>query len=133
MASLTSAARALTRAVPRSSPGLARCLSTTAVRPDATSSYESPFKGERTTTNIPDFSKYASKAAPQKNLVYQYFMVGTFGAITAMGAKATIQGKPHGKHGIILPSMRANWLQRTRWGPPRDASPRQQAIPRELG
>lgn len=96
MASLTSAARALTRAVPRSSTAAAaRCFSTTALRPDATSSYESPFKGERTTTSIPDFSKYASKAAPQKNLVYQYFMVGTFGAITAMGAKSTIQGKPH--------------------------------------
>lgn len=96
MAPLTTAARALARsaaAAPRAAS--IRCLSSTAVRADATSSssYESPFKGERTTTKVPDFSHYASKASPNKNLAYQYFIVGGFGAITAMGAKSTIQGE----------------------------------------
>lgn len=91
MAPLTTAARALrAAAVPRA----IRCLSTTAARTDAAgSSYESPFKGERTTTRVPDFSHYASKGSPNKNLMYQYFMVGGLGAITAMGAKSTIQGE----------------------------------------
>lgn len=95
MAPLTTAARALVRsaaAAPRASS--LRCLSSTAVRADATgSSYESPFKGERTTTKVPDFSHYASKGSPNKNLAFSYFIVGGFGAITAMGAKSTIQGE----------------------------------------
>lgn len=98
MAPLTTAARALARttaaaaAAPRAA---ARCLSTTAVRADAagSSSYESPFKGERPTTRVPDFSHYASKGAPSRNLTYSYFVVGGMGAITAMGAKSTIQGE----------------------------------------
>lgn len=98
MAPLTTAARAFARsaaaAAPATRAGSIRCLSSTAVRADATSSsYESPFKGERTTTKVPDFSHYASKASPTKNLAYQYFIVGGFGAITAMGAKSTIQGE----------------------------------------
>lgn len=94
MAPLTIAARALARSTAtRRAIATTRCLSTTAVRPDASSSYESPFKGERTTTNVPDFSNYASKGSPTKNLAYQYFIVGGFGAITAMGAKSTIQGE----------------------------------------
>ncbi|KAJ4390569.1 ubiquinol--cytochrome-c reductase catalytic subunit rip1 [Gnomoniopsis smithogilvyi] len=93
MAPLTTAARAFARsaaAAPRAAS--IRCLSSTAVRADATSStYESPFKGERPTTKVPDFSHYASKSSPTKNLTYQYFIVGGFGAVTAMGAKSTIQ------------------------------------------
>ncbi|CAN8102709.1 unnamed protein product [Discula destructiva] len=90
MAPLTTAARALARtaAAPRAAT---RCLSSTAIRADAaSSSYESPFKGERSTTRVPDFSHYASKGSPNKNLMYQYFIIGGFGAITAMGAKSTI-------------------------------------------
>ncbi|KAF3767908.1 ubiquinol-cytochrome c reductase iron-sulfur subunit, mitochondrial [Cryphonectria parasitica EP155] len=93
MAPLSTAARALARsaAATRASPVAARCLSTTAARADAGSSYESPFKGERNTTRVPDFSHYASKSSPNKNLMYQYFIVGGMGGITAMGAKSTIQ------------------------------------------
>lgn len=99
MAPLTTAARALARtttsAVPRAAT---RCLSTTAVRADAAgSSYESPFRGERNTTRVPDFSHYASKSTPGKNLTYSYFVVGGLGAITAMGAKSTIQGEQGGE------------------------------------
>lgn len=96
MAPLTTAARAFARsAAPATSRAASiRCLSSTAVRADATSSsYESPFKGERSTTKVPDFSHYASKASPTKNLAFSYFIVGGFGAITAMGAKSTIQGE----------------------------------------
>lgn len=96
MAPLTTAARALARTTTTAAPrAAARCLSTTAVRTDAagSSSYESPFKGERPTTRVPDFSHYASKGAPSKNLTYSYFVVGGMGAITAMGAKSTIQGE----------------------------------------
>ena len=46
-------------------------------------------KGSR----IPDFSKYRSKSGASSNLLFQYFMVGTMGALTAAGAKATVQGE----------------------------------------
>lgn len=46
----------------------------------------------RETTNIPSFGKYKSTQNEVTNRVFQYFMVGTFGALTAMGAKATVQG-----------------------------------------
>jgi len=92
MASLI-ASRAMLRSVPRtiSKTGL-RALSTTTpakagASADATSS--------RTTTNdfnkIPDFSKYKSKKTGVQNMVYSYFMVGAMGALTAAGAKATVQ------------------------------------------
>lgn len=92
MAPLTTGLRALART---SRPAAMRCLSTTAARPDAAGahSYQSPFKGERETTRIPDFSHYASSGAPNRNLMYSYFIVGGMGAVTAMGAKSTIQGE----------------------------------------
>lgn len=92
MASLTTTARALARS---SAPRTAvRCLSSTAVRTEgASSSYESPFKGAQSTTNVPDFGHYAAKNSPNKNLLYQYFMVGAMGAVTGAGAKSTIQGE----------------------------------------
>jgi len=33
-----------------------------------------------------------AKGGETTNKVFSYFIVGTFGAITAMGAKATVQG-----------------------------------------
>lgn len=69
-------------------------------------SYSSPFRGtsnHRDTTAIPDFKKYRSTGGETQNKVFQYFMVGTFGAVTALGAKATVQGMP-------APS---NWTQPT--------------------
>ncbi|RKF63873.1 Cytochrome b-c1 complex subunit Rieske, mitochondrial [Erysiphe neolycopersici] len=92
MASLSQCSRTLLRTISRNgSPSIpVRALSTTSSRRDA-SVYESPFKGQSKTTRIPDFSKYKSSSGPNSNLVFQYFMVGTMGALTAAGAKATVQ------------------------------------------
>ncbi|KAI4812161.1 ubiquinol-cytochrome c r, partial [Aureobasidium sp. EXF-8846] len=57
-------------------------------------SYTSPFRGtsnHKDTTHIPDFKKYRNSGGETQNKVFQYFMVGTMGAITALGAKATVQ------------------------------------------
>ncbi|KAF7886202.1 hypothetical protein EAF00_010305 [Botryotinia globosa] len=87
MASLFTS-RALLRSAPRTfsaaTPAI-RALSSTPVRPDASASTTDRF------SNIPDFSKYRSKKSGGSNLVYQYFMVGAMGALTAAGAKATVQ------------------------------------------
>lgn len=59
------------------------------------SSYTSPFRGtsdHKDTTKIPSFKSYRNNGGETQNKVFQYFMVGTFGAVTAMGAKATVQG-----------------------------------------
>ncbi|KAF2972928.1 hypothetical protein GQX73_g576 [Xylaria multiplex] len=94
MASLTIASRALARGVSRSTACLnaARTLSTSAQLHDAAGSYSSPFKGESKSTKIPDFSHYLNKGTSNTNLLFSYFMVGTMGAITAAGAKSTVQG-----------------------------------------
>jgi len=47
------------------------------------------------TTKIPSFGHYFSgrgKGGETNNKVFQYFMVGTMGALSAAGAKATVQG-----------------------------------------
>ncbi|KAI1007872.1 Cytochrome b-c1 complex subunit [Podosphaera aphanis] len=92
MASLHQTSRTLLRTLPRcrfTAP--IRPISTSLTRKDAGSAYESPFKGESKTTRIPDFSKYKSSSGSNSNLVFQYFMVGTMGALTAAGAKSTVQ------------------------------------------
>ncbi|KAI1468852.1 ubiquinol-cytochrome c reductase iron-sulfur subunit, mitochondrial [Daldinia caldariorum] len=99
MAPLTIASRALARGVARSCStttrlNAARALSTTARLNDTAADpdiYISPFKGESKYTKVPDFSPYMAKANPNTNLLFQYFMVGTMGAITAAGAKSTVQ------------------------------------------
>jgi hypothetical protein len=61
-----------------------------------TADYQSPFVGATAhrTTKIPDFSKYRVPAGTaRKNQVFSYFMVGTLGALSAAGAKATVQGE----------------------------------------
>jgi ubiquinol-cytochrome c reductase iron-sulfur subunit len=87
------------RSIPRSSLSSMplRALSTTAARRETSSSFDSPFKGAASDagSKIPDFSHYRSKQGSNSNLVFQYFMVGTMGALTAMGAKATVQGTYH--------------------------------------
>jgi hypothetical protein len=95
MAPLANASRTFVRSVQRccQAPASIRALSTTAVRADDSSSYSSPFKGESTATKIPDFSHYRSKNAGSTNQLFSYFMVGTLGAISAAGAKSTIQGE----------------------------------------
>ncbi|KAF4636275.1 hypothetical protein G7Y89_g1802 [Cudoniella acicularis] len=95
MASLTHTSRTLLRSLP--SRGLAsntiRALSTSSSKSDATSSFDSPFRGlgGDKASKIPDFSNYRSKQGSNSNLVFQYFMVGTMGALTAAGAKSTVQ------------------------------------------
>jgi len=96
MASLTAASRTLLRSLPRSSSLPVRALSTSSskCRASATdSSFDSPFRGDGgdSASKIPDFSKYRSKQGTNSNLVFQYFMVGTMGALTAAGAKSTVQ------------------------------------------
>ncbi|PBP23504.1 putative uv-damaged dna-binding protein [Diplocarpon rosae] len=85
MSFLTRTSRTLLRNLPRSS--------SIAIRAASTSSFDSPFKGEANdaASKIPDFSNYRSKTSSNSNLLFQYFMVGTMGALTAAGAKATVQ------------------------------------------
>lgn len=92
MASLTIASRALAReAATRSFASTsARALSTSTSL--AAGSYSSPFKGESKASKIPDFSHYANKSSWNTTNLMGYFMVGTMGAITAAGAKSTVQG-----------------------------------------
>lgn len=61
---------------------------------DETPHFESPFRGENEnpTTKIPSFADYMSKKPETSNKVFQYFMVGSMGLLTAAGAKATVQG-----------------------------------------
>ena len=101
MAPLTNATRALARSavVPRCSSSaaapMARALSTTPVQngsSSSSSSFSSPFRGETAGTKIPDWSKYLSpKNSYGTNQVFSYFMVGAMGAISAAGAKSTVQ------------------------------------------
>lgn len=93
MASLSTASRLCLRSAARPAVPAVRALSTTAMRPDsAASSYTSPFKGSESKGNkIPDFGKYMSNSG-DKNKLFSYFMVGTMGALTAAGAKSTVQG-----------------------------------------
>ncbi|KAF9087742.1 hypothetical protein BGX29_000691, partial [Mortierella sp. GBA35] len=44
----------------------------------------------RETTNIPDFSKYKSGSGDTTNRAFSYFMVGTTGAVSFIGAKTTV-------------------------------------------
>ena len=56
---------------------------------DAKSSFESPFASaneRRSTLKIPNFSKYSSNKSPRSNQVFSYFMAGTMGLATAVGA-----------------------------------------------
>ncbi|KAG0365737.1 hypothetical protein BGZ54_006261 [Gamsiella multidivaricata] len=42
------------------------------------------------TTNIPNFDKYKSGSGDTSNRAFSYFMVGTTGALSVMGAKTTV-------------------------------------------
>lgn len=65
----------------------------------STSSFDSPFKGQGSSTKIPSFGAYKrdSKGGEEGPKLIQYFMVGTMGALASLGAKATVQGisTPH--------------------------------------
>ncbi|KAF8534561.1 Rieske [2Fe-2S] iron-sulfur domain-containing protein [Trichophaea hybrida] len=43
------------------------------------------------TTQVPNFSKYRAPGAMKGHKVFGYFMAGTMGALSATGAKATVQ------------------------------------------
>ena len=99
MASLAHASRACLRTAATKAPAVrAAALSTTSVRPAEGgaaapwTSYHSPFKGSSKGSQVPDFGKYVSKSGEGSNKLVQYFMVGAMGALTAAGAKSTVQG-----------------------------------------
>lgn len=95
MASLATASRLCLRAAARPAVPAVRALSTTVVRPDsaaASAAYSSPFKGETKGSKIPNFGAYVSSGSENKNKLYSYFMVGALGAVSAAGAKSTVQG-----------------------------------------
>jgi hypothetical protein len=59
----------------------------------STSTFQSPFRDNKVDTNqIPSFKAYRAKSPEVSNRVFQYFMVGSMGLLTAAGAKATVQG-----------------------------------------
>jgi hypothetical protein len=102
MAHLPLSSRAMLRCLPRTTTPLtaARCLSASHIqkRPDVvnpTSSFDSPFKGMGgdQSSKVPDFSHYKGKSGSNTNQLFQYFMVGTMGALTAAGAKGVVEGK----------------------------------------
>ena len=79
-------------------------------RADASTSqaeFTSPFhrgtSNQQDTTVIPNFSKYRG-GSETGNKMFQYFMVGTMGGVTAMGAKNTVQGE----------HLRLQWLLQQR-------------------
>ncbi|ETN45247.1 cytochrome b-c1 complex subunit Rieske, mitochondrial [Cyphellophora europaea CBS 101466] len=58
----------------------------------STSSFDSPFRSNKVDSNkIPSFKAYRAKSPEVSNRVFQYFMVGSMGLLTAAGAKATVQ------------------------------------------
>jgi hypothetical protein len=96
MAPLQTMSRALARSAAASArlPAVRAVSSTPALRDaSSSSSFESPFKGESKSSRVPDFSKYMSKGKGSSNALISYFMVGTLGAISAAGAKSTVQGE----------------------------------------
>lgn len=60
--------------------------------PSKNSSIFTTSNNDRSTLKIPDFSKYSSKGNPRSNQVFSYFMAGSLGLASAVGAKATVQG-----------------------------------------
>jgi ubiquinol-cytochrome c reductase iron-sulfur subunit len=56
-------------------------------------SFQSPFASAEeadATLKIPSFKKYMSKSSPSTNKVFSYFVAGTMGLGSAVGAKATV-------------------------------------------
>lgn len=113
MATLATASRLCLRAAAKPVAPAVRALSTTAVRPESAPSpaYSSPFKfkGESKGSQIPDFGKYVSTGSEGKNKLYSYFMVGALGAVSAAGAKSTVQGglKSGSRLGVL--PLACNW------------------------
>ncbi len=95
MPALANSARAVARSWTAHQMPVARAGCTAMqTRNASASSFDSPFKGSTDSTKIPSFAAYRNKNGEQSTKVFQYFMVGTMGALSALGAKATVQGKP---------------------------------------
>lgn len=91
------AARQQTPAL-RSSAAVAQCSNSRTYADASTSHahYNSPFSrgtsGKQDTTAIPSFKNYRS-GSETSNKLFQYFMVGAMGGVSALGAKNTVQGE----------------------------------------
>lgn len=96
MATLANASRVGLRGMTRTS-ALAtlpvRALSTSAARQDASSpsSYAGTFQGSDKANRVPDWGHYRSDKSTTTNQLFGYFMVGGMGAISAAGAKSTVE------------------------------------------
>ena len=81
------------------SPSRPRRASNTAGHAQGPTSFDSPFGQEKgvapPSTKIPSFKAYMARSGESTNRVFQYFMVGSMGLLTAAGAKATVQGMGH--------------------------------------
>lgn len=112
MPALASTTRAIARSWTAHQLPVARAGCTALqTRNASASSFDSPFKGAADTTKIPSFAAYRSKGGETGPKVFQYFMVGSMGALSALGAKATVQGMPVPHHcsaeeGQIMREMR---------------------------
>lgn len=97
--------RLLTASIPESQKRLATSSTS------QTSSFASPFETASSrspdTNRIPNFGPYMSKSSETTNRVFQYFVVGTMGLLTAAGAKATVQGKRHQERRACKERMRS--------------------------
>ncbi|PYI02871.1 ubiquinol-cytochrome c reductase iron-sulfur subunit precursor [Aspergillus sclerotiicarbonarius CBS 121057] len=98
--SLSSASSSLLRACARqqlpssSRAAVASCQQRRGVADASKSTFDSPFGSSKeysSTLKIPDFSKYKSNKPPRSNQVFSYFMAGSLGLASAVGAKATVQ------------------------------------------
>jgi ubiquinol-cytochrome c reductase iron-sulfur subunit len=95
MPALANSARAVARSwTAHQMPAARAGVTAMQTRNASASSFDSPFKGSADSTKIPSFAAYRNKNGEQSTKVFQYFMVGTMGALSALGAKATVQGKP---------------------------------------
>lgn len=98
MPALANTTRAIARSWTQHSLPVARagCVAMQS-RDASTSTFESPFKGQGS-TKIPSFGHYKKTGGDENGpKLLSYFMVGTMGALTSLGAKATVQGRftPH--------------------------------------
>ncbi|SPN99859.1 probable ubiquinol-cytochrome-c reductase Rieske iron-sulfur protein [Cephalotrichum gorgonifer] len=95
MATLTNASRVCLRGITRQSAAApVRALATSATRQDSSATaytYGTAFKGGDKGNQVPDFSKYMSDKSVSSNKLMGYFMVGGMGAISAAGAKSTVE------------------------------------------
>ena len=101
-----------TRALARRSAGsqlspAVRASAASAMQTRHESSYSSPFRS----TAIPSFAKYRNNGGEMSTKTFQYFLAGTMGAVTAMGAKNVVQGTESKSRGAIKTNNRPFHVQ----------------------